>query len=133
MDFQRATKSLLRPLADLAAGRVGHIDESLQHRFRDVSDHAVQADERARGFRDLLDGTLQANLALIGLQENRDQRKISAWAAIGLIPTVIAGALGMNVGGIPLAGTPVGFVLLVVVMCASSALLYWRLRRAGWL
>lgn len=133
LDFQRATFSLLRPMEDLANGRIDGVSHELAHSFRDVADHARLAHERAASFRTLLDSALQANLALIGLQENRDQRKISAWAAIALVPTIIGGIWGMNVGGIPLAGTPAGFALLAAIMASVSAYLYWRLRRNDWL
>ena len=133
LDFQRATFSLLRPMEDLANGRIDGVSHELSHSFRDVADHARLAHERAASFRTLLDSALQANLALIGLQENRDQRKISAWAAIALVPTIIGGIWGMNVGGIPLAGTPAGFALLAAIMASVSAYLYWRLRRNDWL
>ncbi|AXV09498.1 Magnesium and cobalt transport protein CorA [Euzebya pacifica] len=133
LDFQRATFSLLRPMEDLANGRIDGVSTELTHSFRDVADHARQTHERAANFRALLDSALQANLALIGLQENRDQRKISAWAAIALVPTIIGGIWGMNVGGIPLAGTPAGFALLAAIMASVSAYLYWRLRRNDWL
>jgi magnesium transporter len=33
---------------------------------------------------------LDAQLAQIGVRQNEDQRRISAWAAIALVPTVVA-------------------------------------------
>ena len=42
-------------------------------------------------------------------QQNEDTRKISAWAAIGIVPTIVAGLFGMNLGGIPLAEHSLGF------------------------
>ena len=33
-------------------------------------------------------------------------RRISAWVAIGVVPTVIGGLFGMNLGGIPGGDTP---------------------------
>lgn len=133
LDFQRATASLLLPLEDLAAGRVRGVVPELAHAFRDVADHARLVQERSQGFSELLNGALQANLALIGLQENRDQRKISAWAAIALVPTIIGGIWGMNVPSLPLGETDVGFPVLITIMAGVSGYLYWRLRRNSWL
>ena len=133
LDFQRATASLLLPLEDLAAGRVRGVVPELGHAFRDVADHARLVQERSQGFSELLNGALQANLALIGLQENRDQRKISAWAAIALVPTIIGGIWGMNVPSLPLGETDVGFPVLITIMAGVSGYLYWRLRRNSWL
>ena len=39
---------------------------------------------------------LQANLAQVGLRENRDVRRISAWVAILAVPTMVFGLYGMN-------------------------------------
>lgn len=133
LDFQRATASLLLPMEDLAKGRVRGVDEGLNAYFRDVADHARLAHERSENFRDLLDGALQANVAFIGLQENRDQRKISAWAAIALVPTIIGGLWGMNVERLPFTDSPLGFPVLMLLMLGASGYLYWRLRRNDWL
>ena len=35
------------------------------------------------------------------MRQNEDTRRISAWVAIGVIPTIVAGLFGMNLGGIP--------------------------------
>lgn len=132
LDFQRATASLMLPLDDLSKGRVAGIDRGLTPYFRDVADHARLVNERADNFHELLNGALQANLALIGLRENRDQRKISAWAAIALVPTIVGGIWGMNVG-VPLEGDLAGFPLLVAIILGASGSLYWRFRHNGWL
>jgi magnesium transporter len=132
VDFHRATAALQRPMDDLARGTAGAVDPDLQPMFRDVADHVRQVSERLEALRQLLDSALQANLALIGLQENRDQRKISSWAAVGLVPTIIGGMWGMNVG-VPFEGQLAGFGLVVVVMASASTLVWWRLHRNGWL
>ena len=38
----------------------------------------------------------QANLAQVGVRQNEDMRRISAWVAIIAVPTAIAGIYGMN-------------------------------------
>ena len=44
---------------------------------------------------------LQANLAQVGVRQNEDMRKISAWVAIIATPTMIAGIYGMNFDHMP--------------------------------
>lgn len=133
IDFHRATASLLAPLEELAKGRVSVVPEDLAPHFRDVADHARQATEASDSFRQLLNGALQANVALIGLQENRDQRKMSAWAAIALVPTILAGIWGMNFDRMPLLHTAWGYPLALGIMGGIAGYLYWRLRRNGWM
>jgi hypothetical protein len=50
---------------------------------------------------------LTAHLALLGKQQNEDVRKISSWAAIIAVPTMIAGFYGMNFDYMPQASLAV--------------------------
>ena len=43
-----------------------------------------------------LSSLVQAALARVEMQQNADMRKISAWAALLAVPTMIAGIYGMN-------------------------------------
>ena len=51
--------------------------------------------------RDLLDGALNANLGAITVRQNDIVRKVSGWAAIGIVPTLIASIYGMNFEHMP--------------------------------
>ena len=69
--------------------------------FRDVNDHLLRVNEQLEGFRDLLTSVLEANLTQVGVRQNEDMRKISAWVAIVAVPTLIAGIYGMNFHHMP--------------------------------
>ncbi len=56
---------------------------------------------RTRTLSDLITTAIDANLTQVSLQQNEDMRKISAWAAIALVPTAIAGIYGMNFKHMP--------------------------------
>ena len=43
-----------------------------------------------------LQNLLSANLTLVSVQQNEQTRRISAWAGIIAVPTVIASIYGMN-------------------------------------
>lgn len=60
-------------------------------------------------------------------------RKISSWAAIIAVPTAIAGIYGMNFTHMPELGWTFGYPLVIATMATSCALVYWRLRKSGWL
>ena len=75
--------------------------DDVREYFRDVYDHVIRAREMLDGIRDLLAGTLQANLAQVSVRQNDDVRKISAWVAIAAVPTAIAGIYGMNFRNMP--------------------------------
>ena len=64
--------------------------------FRDVYDHAVRINEMVDTLRELLATALDANLSLISVSQNKDTKRLAAWAAIIAAPTAIAGIYGMN-------------------------------------
>src|ERR671918_2669427 len=74
IEFHRAMGSLVEPLRRLASGEFALIHEDVRAYFRDVYDHAVRADERSDGFRELLTGALEANLAQVGARQSEDVR-----------------------------------------------------------
>ncbi|HVF07878.1 MAG TPA: CorA family divalent cation transporter, partial [Actinomycetota bacterium] len=57
----------------------------------------------------------------------------SAWAAIVLVPTLIAGVYGMNFDHMPELDWKLGYPLAIGMMVGSSTLLYVVFRRKDWL
>jgi magnesium transporter len=101
--------------------------------FRDVADHLGLAVSRLERMRDLLTDALDANLARLSVRQNDDMRRMSAWAALFLLPTVLVGIWGMNFEHMPELDEPWGYPAALGGIVGSCALLYWRLRRSGWL
>ncbi len=60
-------------------------------------------------------------------------RRISAWAAIFAIPTMVAGFYGMNFEHMPELRWSCGYPLALGLMALASGLLYRAFRRNGWL
>jgi len=59
---------------------------------------------------------------------------LTSWAAIILVPTLIAGIYGMNfIRPFPGFGNPAGFWIVIVMMVISGGALFWGFRRRGWL
>ncbi len=133
IEFRRAVLPLVEPMARLAAGDVPHVHERMRPFFRDVADHALRVSEQVQGFDDLLGSVLGANLAQVGVQQNEDMRRISAWVAIAAVPTMIAGIYGMNFDHMPELGWTWGYPAVLVLMAGVCLLLYRGFRRSGWL
>ena len=60
-------------------------------------------------------------------------RKISAWVAIAVVPTMIAGIYGMNFRDMPELKYHLGYpgaLLLMLLLCLA---LYRNFKRVGWL
>ena len=96
LQFRRAVAPLVDPLDRLARGHYPHVHEGVRDYFRDVQDHLIRARDSSTACATCWPASLQANLAQVGVRQNEDMRRISAWVAIIAVPTAIAGIYGMN-------------------------------------
>jgi zinc transporter len=88
----------------------------------DLDREAVGLQERARLLHEEVD-------TLITSATNRAMRTLTVISTLLIPPTLITGAFGMNVGGIPWANSPAGFGAAALVCIAVVAGLLWMLRR----
>jgi magnesium transporter len=133
LSFRKATAPLVEPIDKLARGHYMQIHPEVRDYFRDVNDHLIRIRDQLDAMRDLLSSSLQANLAQVGVRQNEDMRKISAWVAIAAVPTAIAGIYGMNFKHMPELRWELGYPAVIVLMAVICTFLYFRFRRAGWL
>lgn len=139
IEFRRAAGPLVDVLRDMRRHRWRMNDEMKSH-FRDVHDHLLRVTEALESYDQLLTSALQSVLAMetmrenqVAMQQNVDQRKMSAWAAIFLFPTLVTSFFGMNFSNIPLLDTSYGVWLALGVMVLSAVGLYANFKRMKWL
>lgn len=133
LEMRRAVVPLVRPLGMLTSGGVHSVPMAVRNYFGDVEDHLTRVTEQVHAFDELLNGLVQANLARVGIQQNNDMRKISAWVAIAAVPTMIAGIYGMNFHHMPELHWAFGYPLCLLVMLTICVGLYRAFRHSGWL
>lgn len=133
LGLHAAVAPLAEPLDSLARGRHGLIDETMRAYFRDVHDHVLRSVEQVESCRDLLTSVLAANMTQVTVRQNEDMRRISAWAAIILAPTLIAGVYGMNFKHMPELAWTYGYPIAIGTIVAVCLVLYSYFRRIGWL
>jgi magnesium transporter len=133
IEFHRAVFPLLVPLDSLERGNYVELSDQLARYFRDVADHARRTDELVTAQRELLTSILEANLALLGVQQNTVVRAISAWAAIIAVPTFLASIWGMNFEHMPELDRTWGYPFALLLMAAAVAVLYRFFKRIQWL
>ena len=133
LEFRWAADPLVAPMEELASDASIPTDDRLRPYFRDVHDHLLRVTDRLGVLDSLLDAALGANVAQVGMRQNEDMRKISAWVAIIALPTLIAGIYGMNFEQMPELGWVVGYPFALGLMAASCLLLYRNFKRRGWL
>jgi magnesium transporter len=136
-EFRRAIAPLVRVLERLGEDCP---DASLAGTFHSLHNHLFRVVDLLEGIDRLLSDVLQANVARvtaiqssIALQQNEDMRKISAWAAIALVPTAVAGIYGMNFEHMPELKWHFGYPLAIAVIVIVCSLLYRTFRRNDWL
>jgi magnesium transporter len=146
-EFRRAVLPLASALQRLADGAVAGTDPGAAPYFRDVHDHLLRAADAIEGHDKLLTDVLQADLSRvaarqsaiavrqneISVRQNEDMRKISAWAAIALVPTAVAGIYGMNFDHMPELHWRYGYFIVLGVIAGACLGLYRLFRRNGWL
>ena len=133
IEFLRSCQPLTGPLEDLVRGRFEPVPPEIRTYLRDVEDHLTRVVEQLGALRDLLTSILQSNLTQLSIRQNEDMRKISAWAAILAVPTMIAGIYGMNFQNMPELKAAWGYPFALGLMAVLCAALYAAFKRSGWL
>ncbi|MEV0786136.1 magnesium/cobalt transporter CorA [Streptomyces sp. NPDC050423] len=133
LEFRRATGPLAAPMARLAGAGVPFVHDRSQPFFRDVQDHLTRANEQVEGLDRLLSDILSAHLAQMGVRQNDDMRKISAWAAMAAVPTMVAGIYGMNFTHMPELKWAWAYPAVILLMAGVVLGLYRQFKRRGWL
>ncbi|MCX5334959.1 MULTISPECIES: magnesium/cobalt transporter CorA [unclassified Streptomyces] len=133
LELKRAVVPLTRPIEELSTRPIRAVAPEIQAYFRDVSDHLLRAKEQIAAFDELLNSILQAHLAQVSVAQNEDMRKITAWAAIVAVPTMVCGVYGMNFEHMPELRWMFGYPLVLSVIAVACLTLYRGFRRSGWL
>jgi magnesium transporter len=123
----------LRQSLDLIQEEPKLAGSKLQPYYRDVSEHVIRVTELADNIRDLLTSLLEVRVSQVANRMNDIMKKLSAWAGIILVPTLIAGIYGMNFNQMPELRWSVGYPAALGTMLVSGGILYVVFKRKGWL
>ncbi|MDF3285372.1 MULTISPECIES: magnesium and cobalt transport protein CorA [unclassified Gordonia (in: high G+C Gram-positive bacteria)] len=132
LELRRAVTPLTNPLSRLTSNNP-LVPKEIRRYLRDVADHLTTVVDRVVEYDEVLSSLLDAAAAKVGIQQNSDMRKISAWVAIGAIPTMVAGLYGMNFDILPGMHDAQGFGLVCLFLVAVCGALWGALRRNHWL
>ncbi|WP_457028437.1 magnesium and cobalt transport protein CorA [Kitasatospora sp. P5_F3] len=133
LEFKRAVSPLLRPMQQLSEPGQRLVDPDIRKYFRDVADHLTRVVEQVHGFDELLNSLLQANLAQVSVAQNEDMRKITSWAAIFAVSTMVTGVYGMNFDFMPELHSRYGYPIVMAGIAVLCIGMYRGFRRNGWL
>jgi magnesium transporter len=132
-EVRRAVMPLREPMRKFAMATDPRISAETATYFRDVADHLQRVSEVVDNLDVLLSTAFDAHLARISVQQNEDMRKISAGAALVVVPTLIAGIYGMNFTHMPELDWTFGYPFALLLMVGVAAGLFTWFKKSGWL
>lgn len=101
--------------------------------FRDVHDHLMRIVDQVKNIDELAQAVIDLTSAEQQKTLNENTRRLSAWAAIFAVGTLIAGIYGMNFQLVPEDQEIFGFWFALSLMAISSLGLYLYFRKNKWL
>lgn len=130
-------RRLVLPMRDVVNVIIRHghevgWDDDLHGYYDDLYDHVMRETEWTESLRDLVGSIFETNLSLSDMRLNVVMKKLSGWAAIIAVPTLITGWFGMNV---PYWGfsQPWGVGLATGTVIITAVVLYILFKRYDWL
>jgi magnesium transporter len=136
-ELRRATEPMGSVLGDLsdaqppAGKRKPARDSSLDRHWTMLNEHHARIASEADGLRETLSSVFDTSLALNDVRLNQTMKKLTGWAAILAVPTLVTSFVGMNVA-FPLQGTALGFWVYLVLMVAAGLILYVVFKARDW-
>jgi magnesium transporter len=108
------------------------VGDDLEPYYQDVGDHVLRATEWTDSLRDLVTSILETNVTIQGNRLNVITKKVTGWAAIIAVPTLITGYFGMNVP-YPGFSDKAGFTASLAAIVLAALVLYLVFKRKDWL
>lgn len=133
MSLKHAVAPLLEGVSNLLGARMPARIAGLREYFRDIYDHLARLNQSIESHRDTVTAATSVNLSMIAMQENETMKRLTAYAALVAIPTLIAGIYGMNFQEMPELHWKYGYPVCMGVMAALDGYLFYLFRKAKWL
>jgi magnesium transporter len=130
--FHRLVVPMREAVSGLMRREHSAVAETLYPYYQDVYDHILRVSESTEALRDLISTIVETNISLRDYRQNQVMKKVTSWAAIVAIPTLVTGFYGMNVP-FPGDGKQWGFATAVGLMAGFSTALYLVFRKRDWL
>lgn len=131
-EVRRAVAPMVAPLEQLT--RLDSRPEpDLEAALHELGERLHRLQEAVDTLDALLSSAFDAHVARISMQQNEDMRKISAAAALVVVPTLVAGIYGMNFTHMPELGWTFGYPVALGFMGLVVTGLYVAFKRSGWL
>jgi magnesium transporter len=101
--------------------------------FRDVHDNLMRVNEQIHNVDDLANAILDLRRADQTAGQNEVTKKLTGWAAIIAVPTLVSGIYGMNFELVPASGQVFGFFFALTIMLGAATTLYVLFKKKEWI
>jgi magnesium transporter len=130
--FHRLVVPMREAVSSLMRREQSAVSEEMYPYYQDVYDHILRVSEASDALRDLVSTIVETNLSLRDYRQNQIVKKVTSWAAIIAVPTLITGYYGMNVP-YPGSGQTWGVIFSSALVVIFSGGLYLLFRHRDWL
>jgi magnesium transporter len=130
--FHRMVVPMREAISSIMRRDSDSVPDQLFPYYQDVYDHILRVSESTDALRDLVSTIVETNLSLRDYRQNQVMKKVTSWAAIIAVPTLVTGYYGMNVP-YPGFGHDWGVYASLALMVLASLGLYILFRRRDWL
>jgi magnesium transporter len=130
--FDRVVSPLSEALTTVVHDDIARFAAESAPYLSDVAGELSRAASEVDALRELVDHLVDANLVLRDYRQNVVMKKVTSWAAIIAVPTLVTGFYGMNV---PYPGSEEtwGVFASTAIALSCSGALFALFRRKGWL
>eukprot|EP00898_Chlorokybus_atmophyticus_P001197 jgi/Chlat1/2078/Chrsp17S02632 len=133
INVRRAVRPLVEICARLVSGEAKIIVEGLAPYFRNLYYNASQLKDEIDVLIETLSFAFDAGALLSDATQQTIQKKLAAWGAILVLPTMIAGIYGMNFDYMPELQWKYGYLFYWGVTATICTILAWFFKQANWL
>jgi magnesium transporter len=130
---KHAVMPLMEASGKLISGRVPAVCSDTRAYFRDVHDHLTRINASLDNLRDTISTAIQVNLSMVAIEESEVNKRLTAWAGIFAIASMLASIWGMNFKNMPELQFQYGYPMALATIVIACTLLYRGFRRHGWL
>jgi len=110
-----------------------NVDVSLSKKFRYIYEDIVQIIDMVATYRDILTSTLDIYLTNVSNNLNNIMKKMTAFATIILVPTMITGLYGMNFKHMPEIAWQYGYLFAWILIIAWMIGLWIYFKKKDWI
>ena len=131
--FRRTVSPLTEALESIADRDVDRFAPNVSPYLRDIASEVKRVASEVEALRDLVGQIVEVNITLRDYRQNTIVKKVTSWAAIIAVPTLVTGYYGMNVP-YPGSGETWGVITATRRLGRSvRRALYLMFRRKNWL